>query len=605
MTHVKAKFSLSAIRELLQNTKRLAQLVWNEKKGLLIVLLTTFILVSAGPFLQSAARALLINELVESFGVGEIGRYLILVTGLLIAATILPAVFIIIQTYCDRKFWFFLQEKLEAMFLQKRGEIDVADYEDPKKNDLFQRVNEDGIWRIYNFSDRQLYIFQNIFEVIVATVILFAAGWWFLFIIILSAVPQLVLEIRHGQRVWGIFHARAEVKRRFWDLRSHFEQLPKLIELKLFQNLTYFGQTIKELLSSFYRDELRNDRRRLWGEFMALGIGQAGIAIVTIWLILGAVKGQLQIGTLTFFLASIGSLRQSLSGFFLNLGRQYQDGLFVTNVFKFLDLSPVIAKPAMGIRLDLHTTPEINFEGVTFAYPGTNKIILRNFSLKISPGEKIALVGVNGAGKTTLVKLLCRFYDPVEGRISVGGHDLKDIDLKDWYAMLGVLFQDYAQYHLIVKEAIAIGQTGSLSSLEKVKAAAQASEADVFIEEWEKNYEQMLGKEFSGGLEPSIGQWQKLALARTFYRDPRLLILDEPTSSIDAESEAKIFEKLEHLPKDRTVILISHRFSTVRRADRICVIDDGLIKELGSHDELLALEGTYARLFKIQAQGYK
>jgi ATP-binding cassette subfamily B protein len=225
--------------------------------------------------------------------------------------------------------------------------------------------------------------------------------------------------------------------------------------------------------------------------------------------------------------------------------------------------------------------------------------------LKITPGEKIALVGVNGAGKTTFVKLLCRFYDPDEGRIMIGGHDLKEIDLEGWYNQLGAIFQDYSRYHLIVKEAIAIGRSGQASSLEKVKEAAQASEADTFIEEWEKKYQSMLGKEFTEGIEPSIGQWQKLALARTFYRDPKIMILDEPTSSIDAEAEAKIFEKLELLPSDRTVILISHRFSTVRQADKIGVIMEKGLQELGTHQDLLKLNGTYAKLFNLQAKGYK
>ncbi len=231
--------------------------------------------------------------------------------------------------------------------------------------------------------------------------------------------------------------------------------------------------------------------------------------------------------------------------------------------------------------------------------------MLKDFSLAIAAGEKIAIVGANGAGKTTLIKLLCRFYDPAGGVITVGGKNIQDIDLESWYQQFGVLFQDYAQYHFMVKDVIKVGDMGARGTPEKVRAAAQASEADAFIAEWEKAYEQMLGKQFTGGVEPSIGQWQKLALARAFYRDPRVLILDEPTSSIDAESEAKIFEKLEQLPKDRTVILISHRFSTVRQANRICVIEDGRLAELGTHEELLALGGTYARLFNLQARGYR
>ena len=377
------------------------------------------------------------------------------------------------------------------------------------------------------------------------------------------------------------------------------------MELKLFQNTQHFLSTIKELFRNFQLEEKKNEKKKLIHQLIVLCFSQLVIAFAIVYFTMQVVKGNLLIGTLTFILASIGDLRQSLSGLFSNLGRQYQDSLFVTDIFKFLNLKPIIKKPEKGIVLDSKQTPEIAFEHVTFSYPGTKKTVLKDFSLKIAPGEKIALVGVNGAGKTTFVKLLCRFYDPDEGKITIDGHDLKEIDLESWYNQFGAIFQDYARYHFIVKEAIAVGRIGVASSLEKVKEAAKASEADTFIEEWEKKYEQMLGKEFTAGTEPSIGQWQKLALARTFYRDPRILILDEPTSSIDAEAEAKIFEKLELLPKDRTVILISHRFSTVRQADKIGVVEEGGLKELGIHEDLLKLNGTYANLFTLQAKGYK
>ncbi len=405
--------------------------------------------------------------------------------------------------------------------------------------------------------------------------------------------------------VWDILSGRAETRRKYWELHGHFNTLPSLIELKLFQNIPYFFSAIKELFHNFQMEEKRNEKKKLFSQLIVLCFSQLVIAFAIIFFTLQVVKGNLLIGTFTFILASIGDLRQSLSGLFSNLGRQYQDSLFVTDIFKMLDLKPSIEKPKKGIVLDSKKTPEIIFENVTFSYPGIKTAVLKNFSLKIAPGEKIALVGINGAGKTTFVKLLCRFYDPDQGRIIIGGHDLKELDLESWYSQLGAIFQDYVHYHFIVKEVIAMGKTGAASSLEKVKEAAQASEADIFIEEWEKKYEQMLGKEFTEGVEPSIGQWQKLALARTFYRAPSVLVLDEPTSSIDAAAEAKIFEKLENLPRDRTVILISHRFSTVHQADKIGVIEEGELKELGTHEDLLKLSGTYAYLFNLQAKGYK
>ena len=289
----------------------------------------------------------------------------------------------------------------------------------------------------------------------------------------------------------------------------------------------------------------------------------------------------------------------------MNLGQQYQDSLFVTDIFKLLDIQPALVKPVSGFVLPRDTTPEIVFENVSFAYPGTDTVVLKNFSLRVEPGEKIALIGANGAGKTTIVKLLCRFYDPTEGRILIGGRDIREIDIESWYAILGALFQDYAHYPFIVKDAIALGRTESPLAMDQVRGAAHSSEADIFINEWKDKYEQMLGKDFTGGIEPSIGQWQKLAISRAFYRNAQVLILDEPTASIDAESEAKIFDRLEKETQGKTVILISHRFSTVRHATKIAVLENGRLKELGRHEELLKKKGLYARLFNLQAEGYR
>jgi ATP-binding cassette subfamily B protein len=312
----------------------------------------------------------------------------------------------------------------------------------------------------------------------------------------------------------------------------------------------------------------------------------------------------LLVGTLTFLIASIVEFRQTLSSFFEQIGRQYEDNLFVNDLFDFLDWKPVIVNAPDCIKLSEGKTPKIEFKNVSFAYPGTTKMSLENISFTLNPGEKLALVGQNGAGKTTLIKLLCRFYDPTEGEILVDGTNLKNIDINDWHRILGVLFQEYGQYNFMVKESIGMGRTDDPLSLERVHDAAESSESESFIKEWKSGYDQMLGKEFTDGVEPSVGQWQKLALARTFYRNPKIYVFDEPTASIDAEAKAKIFEKLESLPKDRSVIIISHRFSTVRQAQVIVVLKDGQIEEQGTHGELLEKNALYARLFKLQAKGY-
>ena len=312
------------------------------------------------------------------------------------------------------------------------------------------------------------------------------------------------------------------------------------------------------------------------------------------------------IGTMTFVFGSIATLQGVLSGFFFSVAQQYECSLFTSDLFRVLDTEPLLSQPKYPCVIDRRVAPSIVFDNVSFAYPGTERLVLRNISLSINPGERIALVGINGAGKSTLVKLLCRIYDPTEGRILVNGRDLREIALPQWHSMLGTLFQDYASYHFPVKEVIALGRRdGSVAiDLARVRDAARRSGADSFIERWPKLYDQMIGREFSEGVDPSKGQLQRLALARTFYRDARVMIVDEPTSSIDAEAESQILEQFGALSRNTTVLLISHRFSNLRKADRICVLAGGMIRELGTHKDLMYNDDIYAKLFKIQADQY-
>jgi len=598
-------FSLKVFKVIFKNAARTMKIVWKEKKGTILLLFATLFVLSASPFLLSGSRGLLINELITSFGSGVFSSRIITLLLVLIVASFIQPLFRNLQMFYEKLLWFFMEQKFFGLLLHKKATLDVAIHEDPKFNNLLNRVNEFGVYRIQNFVDRQFFVFQNIFELIIALFILSFANWWLLIVVLMGTIPELVTEIKYGNNIWSIWGGKAEDRRKYARLYGHFTDLRSIIELKIFQNIGYFIGLVQELFASFQNEQKKAERKRIVSQLISGSLAQLTSAFALIWFVFEVVHGKLQVGTLTFFLASITDFRLSLSGLFQNLGQQYQDGLFVNDVFTLLDTKPVIQIPPKAIQLDQKKTPTIIFDNVSFAYPGAEVLSLKNISLTIVPGEKLAFVGANGAGKTTLVKLLCRFYDPTEGRILIDGYDLKNIDLESWYFHLGALFQDYQNYRFLVKEAIAFGRTGEKPSFEKVQLSARTAEADVFIEKWEQQYEQQLGKDFTGGVEPSIGQWQKLALARAFYREPRVLILDEPTSSIDAEAESKIFEKLEKLPKDRTVILISHRFSTVRQANRIAVIEGGELKELGTHQELLKENKTYARLFKMQAKGYQ
>jgi ATP-binding cassette subfamily B protein len=596
---------LPLIKSLIENNRRLWKIVWQEKRGIVIRLIVLMSFLATAPFLVALTRGGLINELIRIIGAQTISREILIFLSLTITASLISPIFSTFQTYVLKDLWFYLDEKFQILLVKKKGEIDLAIHESPTYNDLFNRVKENSIWRLQNFVERQFYLTQNLIEVVIASFILGWQSLWILLVIVLGTIPELIAEIRYGHEIWTIWGAKSAIRRRFWDLERHFENIPDLTELKLFQNVDNFIARIRKLLTDFFTEQRHTERRNIRTRISASVIGQASIAITTVWLVMRVINGELSIGTLTFLFASVSEFRQSLSSLFRNLGNQYQDNLFVKDAFAIIDLPPALPQIAQPIKLPKNITPEITFENVSFRYPETERWALQNFTLTIHRGEKLALVGANGAGKTTIVKLLCRFYDPTEGKILVDGHDLTTIDLESWRYLIGALFQEYSSYNFAVKEAIGIGRTNTPLSMPRVYESAEASEAQDFIKEWDDGYEQILGKQFASGVEPSIGQWQKLALARTFYRDPKILILDEPTSSIDSEAEAKIFRKLEKLPKDRTVLLISHRFSTVRQADKICVVKDGRLAEYGSHQELLKKKGTYARLFSLQAKSYQ
>jgi len=599
------KFSPQVFKTLWRNTVRFNKIIWHERKWLLLVLAVLAITSAIEVFLSSGLQGLLINELIALAGGLTVSTKLFWLAGLLILSNLLPSFLGNLQNYFYKIFYFFTEYYFENKLLKQRAATDVANYENSKFNDLLVKINEKGLWSLTNFGDRQFDILEAVIGLVIASVIIIIAQWWLLPIIILCTLPRFWAEAKYGNRVWSIYASHGEVRRKYTAVRSQFFGLQGIKEIKLFQTTTDFLKKIKQYYFEFQNEQVKIEKHRLGWLIGASLLSQLGLALSLAWFIYQVIQGNLLIGTLTFLLASVTALRSSLNMFFTYLGQQYQDNLFITDIFSFLDIPPAIKTSPHATILDLKRTPEIIFENVSFKYPQTDKWILKNLSLKITAGQKLAIVGSNGSGKTTLIKLLFRFYDPTKGKILVDGRNLKTLDLESWYALIAGLFQDYANYQFLTKEAIGIGRSDKKLNLAKIREAATLSGANEFIEKWPEQYDKQLGRNFTNGADLSGGEWQKMALARTFYRDAHVLVLDEPTSSIDAEAEAKIFEKLEHLSADKTVIFISHRFSTVRQADQIVVVENGTINEHGTHAELLAQNGTYARLFNLQAIKYQ
>jgi ATP-binding cassette subfamily B protein len=417
-------------------------------------------------------------------------------------------------------------------------------------------------------------------------------------------VPNFLLDIKYANASWSIWSKESPEQRRLDDLRDHVISKIKLIELKLLQATDKFLNQIKKLFNDFATNQRLLEKNRLLISSLAEVIAFVGFTF-GLWLVVkGVVDSNYKIGTFIFMIGTLTNVRTSISNLLDSVSSQYENCLIVNDLILFMKIESSVKESENPILLSLNSAPEIKFEDVGFRYPGTDKWILRKINITFRAGDNIGLVGNNGAGKTTLVKLLCRIYDPTEGRILINGVDLKDVATKEWWSYLGVMFQDYASYDFTVEEAIAIGKPEKPSNLTKVIDAAKVSQAHDFIMDWEGKYNQQLGVEF-GGKEPSKGQRQKLSIAKILYRNSPVMILDEPTASVDAESEAKIFDTIENLSKDQTAVLISHDFSTISQCDKIFVMEKGSVVEEGNHKELMKNKGLYSELYKLQADRFK
>jgi ATP-binding cassette subfamily B protein len=488
--------------------------------------------------------------------------------------------------------------------MKHAADLDLTTYEDPVFYDRLERARVQATDRLGMIQSIGRLVQQVITSVSLSISILLFSPW-LLLLLVAGIVPAFLGESHFAFLGYAKNFRQTPVRRELDYLRVLGGSREAAKEVKLFGLKDFLVGRFTRLSDDIYRENVDLSHRRLVaGSFLSM-IGTAGYYAAYVYVIWRTVNGSLTIGTLTFLTGAIVQASGNLQQVFSSLSSIADQALFLTDLLAFFAMQSTIRSKRNALPAPRPILRGFEFRNVSFHYPGASRLVINGLDLDLRAGERVALIGENGEGKTTLVKLMTRLYDPTEGQVLLDGVDLREYDLEDLYREIGVIFQDFMRYEMTARENIAVGRIEEIANLPMLKTAAHKSLAQQVIERLPRDYEQMLGRRFETGVDLSGGEWQKIALARAYLRDAQVLILDEPTAALDARSEFEVFQRFAELTAGKSAVFISHRFSTVRMADRIIVLHDGRIAEDGNHDKLLNLGGRYAGMFEMQAASYR
>lgn len=507
-------------------------------------------------------------------------------------------------TVCQSLLRALLGQRVNILILEKALELDLAHFEDSEFYDKMTRARREASSRPLSLVSRTFSLAQDTISLVTYGSLLQQFSAWAVVILIVASVPAFVAEARFASQAFRLFRWRAPETREQNYLETLIAREDYAKEVKLYQLGSMMLERYRTIFHRLYgEDRDLTLRRGAWGYLLGL-LSTATFYAAYVWIVIETIVGRISLGDMTMYLIVFRQGQSTFSAALTSIGGMYEDNLYLSNLYEFLEQD--IPQPQGRATQGLIPQDGIRFENVSFRYPGSLQLALSGISFHLKPGEKLALVGENGSGKTTLIKLLTRLYTPDSGRILLDGLDLGEWDVEVLRRRIGVIFQNFVRYQFAVGENVGVGDVDYLEDRDRWAIAAEKGMAQPFIEEMPEGYQTQLGRWFKGGRELSLGQWQKIALSRAFMRTRAdILILDEPTASMDAAAEMQVFNRFRVLTQNQMVLLISHRFSTVRMADQIIVLENGKLVERGTHAELLQAGKHYARLFALQAAGYQ
>jgi ATP-binding cassette subfamily B protein len=598
--------------EALRYVPALFRLIWGTHRGYTAAMVVLRVVRAFVPVVTFWVGKLILDSVIAakagSGSLTQVWRYLVMELGIVLVGEILARASSLIESLLGDLF----SNAMSVQLMEHAAKLDLAQFEDPEFYDHLERARRQTVGRIALLS-LLLSMSQDALTLLTLAGALIAYNPWLLLLLAAAVVPSFLGETHFASLGYSLLFRWTPERRQLDYLRYVGASDKTAKEVQMFGLAPWLTERYRDLSQRFYEENRNLSIRRGIVSALLSILGTVGYYGAYVVILIRAVKGDITIGTLTFLAASFGRGRDVIQNILLSASNVAEQALYLRDLFVFLDMRPTIESPPNARPVPTKIQSGFVFEDVGFHYPDSERWAIRNVNFTLRPGERVALVGENGAGKTTITKLLARLYDPTEGRITLDGVDLKEYDLVSLRHAIGVIFQDFVRYDMRFDENIGVGEIDSVrGELEKsngtppsITAAAENSLAASLLPRFSKGYQQMLGRRFEEGVDLSGGEWQKIALARAYIRDAQVLILDEPTAALDARAEYEVFLRFSELVAGRMAILISHRFSTVRMADRIIVLRHGKVEEQGSHEELLLNRGLYEELFAMQAKGYR